>query len=82
MLEAGKNQQILVKFYPVEAKLYRAMAKLEYDKLLAYAELLGQGQLSNVYLSKSVISMEESYIGLQSQQTLHIVNKSNVKVSF
>ena len=34
------------------------MAKLEYDKLLAYAELLGQGQLSNVYLSKSVISME------------------------
>jgi hydrocephalus-inducing protein len=58
------------------------MAKLEYDKLSAYAELLGQGQLSNVYLSKSVISMEESYIGLQSQQTLHIVNKSNVKVSF
>jgi hypothetical protein len=50
--------------------------------LLAYAELVGQGQLSNVYLSKSVISMEESYIGLQSQQTLHIVNKSNVKVSF
>ena len=58
------------------------MAKLEYDKLSAYAELLGQGQLSNVYLSKSVISMEESYIGLQSQQTLHIVNKSNFKVSF
>jgi hypothetical protein len=28
VLEAGKNQQILVKFYPVEAKLYRAMAKL------------------------------------------------------
>jgi len=26
--------------------------------------------------------MEESYIGLQSQQTLHIINKSNVKVSF
>ena len=26
--------------------------------------------------------MEESYIGLQSQQTLHIVNKSNVKVNF
>lgn len=45
-------------------------------------ELTGSGQLSNVYLSKPVVSMEESYIGLQSQQTLHIINKSNVKVNF
>lgn len=37
VLEAGKNQQILIKFYPVEAKMYRTLAKLEYDKLLAYA---------------------------------------------
>jgi hydrocephalus-inducing protein len=72
----------VVKFYPTEAKLYRNMAKLEYDKLSAYVELVGTGQLSNVYLSRTVISMEESYIGLQSQQTLHIINKSNVKVSF
>ena len=82
VLEPGKNEQILLNFYPIEARMYRASAKLEYDKLLAYVELFGTGQLSNVYLSKPVISMEESYIGLQSQQTLHIVNKSDVKVSF
>ncbi len=82
VLEPGKNEQILVKFYPIEAKLYRAIAKLEYDKLQAFVELLGSGQLSNVYLSKPMVSMEESYIGLQSQQTLHIINKSNVKVNF
>jgi hydrocephalus-inducing protein len=82
VIEPGKNEQILMKFYPAEARLYRNWAKLEYDKLIAYVELVGFGQLSNVYLSKPVVSMEESYIGLQSQQTLHIINKSNVKVNF
>lgn len=58
VLEPGKNQQILVKFYPIEAKLYRAIAKLEYDKLQAFVQLLGSGQLSNVYLSKPMVAME------------------------
>ena len=56
--------------------------KSDPQQLQAYVELAGSGQLSNVYLSKPFVSMEESYIGLQSQQTLHIINKSNVKVNF
>ncbi len=35
-----------------------------------------------VYLSKTYIYMDESYIGLQTQQTLQIINKSDVKVDF
>jgi len=82
VLECGRNEQIIVKFYPTEAKLYKTAGKLEYDKLQAFVEIVGSGQLSNVYLSKTFIPMEESYIGLQTQQTLQIVNKSNVKVDF
>lgn len=36
VLEPGKNEQILLKFYPTEAKMYRTSARLEYDKLQAY----------------------------------------------
>lgn len=82
VLEPGKNEQILIKFYPTEAKLYKSYAKLFYDKLQAFVEIFGAGQVSNVYLSKTFIPMEESYIGLKTQQTLQIINKSNVKVSF
>jgi hydrocephalus-inducing protein len=82
VLECGKNEQIIIKFYPTEAKLYKTYAKLEYDKLQAFVDIVGSGQLSNVYLSKTFIPMEESYIGLQTQQTLQIINKSNVKVDF
>lgn len=45
-------------------------------------DIIGTGQVSNVYLSKTFIPMEESYIGLKTQQTLQIINKSNVKVTF
>ena len=51
-----------------------------YDNLEAYIPITGKAQNGNVYLSKSYISMEKAYIGLQSQQTLQIINKSNVKV--
>ena len=82
VLEPGRNEQILINFYPTEAKLYKSYARLLYDKLQAYVEIVGAGQTSNVYLSKTFIPMEESYIGLKTQQTLQIINKSNVKVDF
>jgi len=43
---------------------------------------MGKAYNGNVYLSKSHIQMEDAYIGLRTQQILHIVNKSNVKVDF
>ena len=58
VLECGRNEQIIVKFYPTEAKLYKTLGKLEYDKLQAFVEIVGSGQLSNVYLSKTFIPME------------------------
>lgn len=53
-----------------------------YDKLQAFVPILGSAQNHVVYLSKSFVQMDEAYIGLQTQQTLQIINKSSVKVDF
>jgi hydrocephalus-inducing protein len=36
VLEYGRNEQIVVQFYPHEAKTYKSEAVLAYDKLEAY----------------------------------------------
>lgn len=83
LLENGKAEQIIVKFYPHEFKPYKSEAILSYDNLEAYVTILGNAQNSvGVYLSKSHITMDEAYISLQTQQTLQIVNKSKYKVDF
>ena len=69
-----------MKFFPQEAKHYKNEVILTYDKLQASVPIMGKAYNGNVYLSKSHIQMEDAYIGLRTQQILHIVNKSNVKV--
>ena len=82
LLENGKAEQIVAKFYPHEAKPYRSEAVLSYDNLEAFVTIQGNAQNSSVYLSKSHITMDEAYISLQTQQTLQIVNKSKFRVDF
>lgn len=64
VLEYGKNEQIVIKFYPTEAKVYKNEAILKYDGLEAYIPVTGRAHNGNVYLSKTYIQMDESYIGL------------------
>ena len=82
ILENSKHEQIVIKFTPTESKPYKNEAILSYDNLQAYIPVIGAAHNGNVYLSKSFIQMDDAYIGLQSQQTLQIVNKSSVKVDF
>ncbi len=82
VLENGKNEQILIKFHPTESKEYNLEGVFSYDNLSAYVACTGKAHDGQVYLSKSHIQMDDAYIGLQTQQTLQIVNKSNVKVDF
>ena len=65
VLECGKNQQIVIKYYPTEAKTYKNEAVLVYDNMEAYVQITGSAHNSNVYLSKSYIQMDDAYIGLQ-----------------
>lgn len=80
VLEYGKNEQIVINFYPMEAKTYKNEILLSYDGLEAYVQIMGVAHNGNVYLSKSFIQMDDAYIGLHTQQTLQIINKSSVKV--
>ena len=63
VLEQHKNEQIIVYFYPNEAKMYKSEAMLYYDNLEAYVVVSGKAYNGNVYLSKSNISMDDAYIG-------------------
>ncbi len=82
VLESGNNEQIIVKFFPQEARQYKNEVILTYDNLVAQIPIIGKAYNGNVYLSKSHIQMEDAYIGLRTQQILHIINKSNVTVDF
>lgn len=70
VLEQQKNEQLIVTFFPTEAKVYKCEALLKYDNLEATIQVIGKAHNGNVYLSKSHISMDDAYIGLQTQQTL------------
>jgi len=72
----------MVQFYPSEAKIFRSEAKLSYDNMEAFISISGVANNSNVYLSKNFTEMDDTFITLQSQQTIKIINKSAVKVNF
>jgi len=81
-LEKGHNEQIIVNFIPSESKEYNLEGVFSYDNLKAYVTCRGRAEDDEVLLSKRVIQMDDAYIGLQTQQALQIVNKSNVRVDF
>ncbi|EGR30730.1 hypothetical protein IMG5_124970 [Ichthyophthirius multifiliis] len=82
VLEYEKNEQIVLKFFPKETQLYKNKGILEYDNLKAFFSLKADVQNHLVYFSTNSISLEESYIGLRSQGTVKIFNKSPVKIDF
>ena len=82
VIENGKSEQIIIKYFPTEQKEYRLEGKFMYDNLVSYFTIKGRAHNGDVYLSKSYMSMEKAYIGLQTQQTLQITNNSSVKVDF
>lgn len=81
-LEKGHNEQIIITFLPHESKEYNLEGIFSYDNLKAYVTCKGKAEDDEVYLSKKAIQMDDAYIGLQTQQTLQIINKSNVRVDF
>ena len=82
VLEEGRSEQLILKFFPVQRKLYRSIGKLLYDNEEADFELVGNAINGEVYISRSHIRMEETYISLESRETFKIVNKSTVAISF
>jgi hydrocephalus-inducing protein len=82
VLEFGRSEQIILKFYPVDKRLYESEAVLRYDGMEAYIPMTGNAINGNVYLSKKLVKLGESYLRLKNQRTIEIVNKSDVKIDF
>lgn len=82
VLEEGCNEQLILKFFPIQRKLYRSVGKLLYDNEEAEFELVGNAINGEVYISKSHIRMEETYLSLENRETFKIVNKSTVAINF
>lgn len=68
ILEVGQSEQIVFEFKPLEARSYREVLILQYDKLEAEVPITGEGHNDNVYLSKSHIHMDPTSISLFSNQ--------------
>lgn len=81
-LEKGCSEQIIISFFPRESREYLLEAEFTYDNLKSYVLCRGKAEDGEVTLSKTAIAMDDAYIGLQSQQTLQIRNRTNVKVDF
>ena len=78
----GQSQQLVFQFIPQESRPYREEIFLCYDGLEACIPIYGESHNDNVYLSKTHLHMEDTYITLYSHQYFQIVNKSSVPVEF
>jgi hydrocephalus-inducing protein len=82
VLESNRSEQIILKFYPTEKRMYESEAVLKYDNMEAFIPITGNAQNGKVYLSKKLVKLGESYLRLKNQRTIEIVNKSDVKIDF
>ena len=82
ILEENSSEQLIMRFYPTERKLYKEIGTLLYDGDEAEFNLRGNAINGEVYLSKNYLQQEETYISLENRETFKIVNKSSVKIDF
>lgn len=82
-LEVGQVDQVIMKFSAQESRGYEEEMVLSYDTLEAFVRVVAEAQNDpNVYLSKTFIDLKKAYITLSSQDSLKIINKSDVPVEF
>jgi hydrocephalus-inducing protein len=66
VIENGKSEQIIIKFFPVEQKQYKMEGTFMYDNLVSFFTIKGHAHDDDdVILSKTYMFMEKAYIGLQ-----------------
>jgi hydrocephalus-inducing protein len=82
VLDAFSTEQLLVRFYPLQKRNYDVRGSLLYDGEEAEFVLRGNAINGEVYLSQDRVSIDETYISLESKQTFKILNRSSVKIDF
>ncbi|CAK9098498.1 unnamed protein product [Durusdinium trenchii] len=81
-LEEGASCQVSVFFTPSRAERYECDLQIKYGELEAVATLRGQARNAEVSLSHSLLLIEDTYVGLESQGVVTIRNDSDVPIDF
>lgn len=81
-LPQGASTQVDVRFKPERAQAYEGELHLKYGELEAVAMLYGASQNAEVSLSHSLLVIEDTYVGLETQGVVIIRNNSDVPVDF
>lgn len=75
--------QVNIDFTPTKIGDHTAELLLRYDTgEEVYTQLYGSARDANVRLDRSSITMEDTYIGLSSQRSVTLHNRSDVVVHF
>jgi len=82
-LEVGQVDQLTFFFKPIESRVFQEEVRITYDNLEAFAPIIGEAHNdSNVYLNKIFINFPDTYITLSTQESLKIINKSQIPIDF
>eukprot|EP00931_Biecheleriopsis_adriatica_P045665 TRINITY_DN2614_c0_g1_i1.p1 TRINITY_DN2614_c0_g1~~TRINITY_DN2614_c0_g1_i1.p1 ORF type:complete len:5069 (-),score=1280.39 TRINITY_DN2614_c0_g1_i1:105-14627(-) len=81
-LDEGAACQVSVFFTPPRAERFECELHLKYGELEAVATLRGGALNAEVSLSHSLLMVEDTYVGLESQGVVTIRNDSDVPVDF
>jgi hydrocephalus-inducing protein len=82
ILEIGQSEQLVFYFLPQEARTYNESLVLSYDNLEAEVKIRGESFAAEVYLSQTVLTMKDTYVGLSYYDYVELINNSSVPVEF
>ncbi|CAK9100381.1 Serine/threonine-protein phosphatase 2A regulatory subunit B'' subunit gamma [Durusdinium trenchii] len=77
-----EDKWVSVFFTPSRAERYECDLQIKYGELEAVATLRGQARNAEVSLSHSLLLIEDTYVGLESQGVVTIRNDSDVPIDF
>lgn len=83
ILPIGENMQVTLEFYPQKCEEYFKELLITYDSCeTLYVSLYGSAQDINVRLEKNTIELEDTYITMNNQTSITLVNHSDTIVRY
>lgn len=81
-LAEGASCQVQIRFTPERAEEYESELQLKYGGMEATVLLRGEAVNSDVSLSHSLLTIDDTFVGLETQGVVTIRNDSDVPVDF
>ncbi|KAI9095517.1 hypothetical protein DFS34DRAFT_651319 [Phlyctochytrium arcticum] len=82
-LDQKSYLQLEIEFLPQHAIAYNEYLKVQYDTGEAvYVNLIGVAEVANIRLDKQTIRMNQTFISLNSLQTVKLINRSDILATY